>query len=235
MTVSKHFEMRLARFLLFFFLFGLFAVSVIRGWGWIPAVDHGIQGAVFSLRNDVLTTLFTPLTYSGNWQSVTAVCLVLLILPATRRWYGIPMTASAVVSVSVYQLLKYLICRPRPDVSLHLIEQGGFSFPSGHTLSCVAVWGTFLLLTLHYHRNACSRPLLSQQIGPAARFSPVAFHRPCPGDGLTMVLSAVSVIYIILMGLSRIYVGVHWPTDVLASYCLGLALLVPVSAFIERL
>ncbi|MBQ6686703.1 MAG: phosphatase PAP2 family protein, partial [Firmicutes bacterium] len=51
----------------------------------------------------------------------------------------------------------------------------------------------------------------------------------------TLALCAVALIYLILMGLSRIYVGVHWPTDVLGSWCLGLALLAPISKLIQRI
>lgn len=235
MMIYDWFRTRLFRFVLFLILFGLMAASVVFHWAWIPAVDHAVQTAVFSLRSDLLTAVLTPLTYSGNWQAVTAICLLLLILPPTRRWYGIPMTASAVVSVSLYQLLKYQVKRPRPDVALHLIVQDGFSFPSGHTLSCTMVWGTFLLLLYHYRRTAYCRPLQSQQIGPAARFSPSVLRRPNPGDEVTVILTVAVTVYIILMGLSRIYLGVHWPTDVFASWCLGLALLAPVSKCIERL
>lgn len=221
MTTYNGLKGRLIRFFLFFFLFSFIAFSVIFDYPWVSAFDHGIQTVVFSLRNQFLTAVFTPLTYSGNWQFVTALCLVLLALPATRRRYGLPMTASAVVSVSLYQILKYSICRIRPDVSLHLIEQGGFSFPSGHTLSCVAVWGTFLLLTLHYRKAA-------------GGISPAAPQRSCPDDRRTTTIVSVCVIYIALMGFSRIYLGVHWPTDVLASYCLGLAFLIPVARLIEK-
>lgn len=234
MIATNQNRLRLSYFCLFFALFGLLAISVFFDFGWVSSLDRILQDGIISFRGEPLTAFFTLLTYSGNWQSVTAVCLVFLILPATRRWYGLPMSLSALVSVSCYQLIKHLICRPRPQISLHLISQGGFSFPSGHTLSCVLVWGTCLLLTLRYRKTASDRPLKSQQIGPAARFSPSVFCRPCPGETLSLALFVFCIAYMALMGLSRIYLGVHWPTDVLASYCLGLALLIPISAFIER-
>jgi len=189
---------------------------VIQNWAWVAAFDQAVQSAAFSLRCGVLTALLIPLTYSGNWQGVTAICVLLLIIPKTRKWFGLPLTGSALLSVGLYQFLKYQIQRIRPDAALHLIEQDGFSFPSGHTLSAILVWGTLILLLLHYRRTK-------------------GYRRPCLSDGHTTALCAVAAVYLILMGLSRIYVGVHWPTDVLGSWCLGLALLVPISKLIERI
>ena len=203
-------------FLLFLALFGLITLSVIQNWAWVAAFDQAVQSAAFSLRCGVLTALLIPLTYSGNWQGVTAICVLLLIIPKTRKWFGLPLTGSALLSVGLYQFLKYQIQRLRPDAALHLIEQDGFSFPSGHTLSAILVWGTLILLLLHYRRTK-------------------GYRRPSLEDGHTTALCAVAAVYLILMGLSRIYVGVHWPTDVLGSWCLGLALLVPISKLIQRI
>ena len=231
---SRKFPWRLVQFLVFSGLFALITLSVILHWNWISVFDHAIQNAAFSLRCDALSAVLIPLTYSGNWQGVLAICVVLLILPKTRRWFGLPLTASGILSVALYQFLKYQIQRIRPDVAVHLIEQDGFSYPSGHTLSSILVWGTLILLLLHYQRTAYRRPLISQQLGPAARFRAGRLHRPDLGDGMTLILIVISTIYLILMGLSRIYVGVHWPTDVLGSWCLGLALLAPISKIIQK-
>ncbi|MBQ8590400.1 MAG: phosphatase PAP2 family protein [Firmicutes bacterium] len=226
---------RLIVFAVFLALFVWISISVISGASWITSFDQAVQTLAFSLRCDPLTAVLIPLTYSGNWQGVTAICILLLILPKTRRWFGLPLTGSAVTSVALYQFLKYRIERPRPDVSLHLIEQGGFSFPSGHTLSSILVWGTLILLLRHYQRTAYISPLTSQQVGPATRFRADRLHRPALGDGLTIALCVIAAAYLILMGLSRIYVGVHWPTDVLGSWCLGLALLSPISKIVEKI
>ncbi|MBO5666760.1 MAG: phosphatase PAP2 family protein [Firmicutes bacterium] len=235
MRSSRTIPVRLIQFVIFLALFGLVTLSVIKDLAWVDAFDHAVQKAAFALRCDGLSTVLIPLTYSGNWQGVTAICVLLLIIPKTRKWFGLPLTASAVLSVALYQFLKYQIERIRPDAALHLIHQDGFSYPSGHTLSAILVWGTLILLLLHYHRTAYRRPLTSQQIGPAARFRGSLLRRPSLGDGMTLVLCVAACVYLILMGLSRIYVGVHWPTDVLGSWCLGLALLAPISKLIDRI
>lgn len=232
---SPNIPWRLIWFSVFLALFSFVTASVIVGFAWVKTFDLALQDLAFSLRCAPLTTFLIPLTYSGNWQSVTAICVLLLIIPKTRKWFGLPLTGSAVLSVALYQLLKYWICRARPDAALHLIEQGGFSFPSGHTLSSILVWGTLILLLLHYRRTAYISPLTSQQIGPSTRFRAGRLQRPALGGGMTVALCVIFAVYSILMGLSRIYVGVHWPTDVLGSWCLGLALLAPISKFVEKI
>ena len=235
MKSSRTIPARLIQFLVFLAFFGLITVSVIKEFSWVGSFDQAVQSTAFSLRSSLLSAFLIPLTYSGNWQGVTAVCVLLLLIPKTRKWFGLPLTGSALLSVGLYQFLKYQIERIRPDAALHLIEQDGFSYPSGHTLSAILVWGTLILLLLHYHRTAYRSPLTFQQVGPAVRFRGSVLRRPASGDGLTLALCAVALVYLILMGLSRIYVGVHWPTDVLGSWCLGLALLAPISKLIDRI
>ena len=200
-------------------------------------VEVTYKGSSYDDYNEYKGSVVIPslVEYGGFTYSVTAICVLLLIIPKTRKWFGLPLTGSAVLSVGLYQLLKYRICRARPDAALHLIEQGGFSFPSGHTLSSILVWGTLILLLLHYRRTAYISPLTSQQIGPSTRFRAGRLQRPALGGGMTVALCVIFAVYSILMGLSRIYVGVHWPTDVLGSWCLGLALLAPISKFVEKI
>lgn len=175
--------------------------------------DTRIQEAVFALRSHELTALLVLLTRSGNWQCVTLICAILVVIPKTRKQYGFPLACSALFSVAIYEILKYIFQRPRPDIALRLIGESGFSFPSGHSLTSLVVWGTLFLLVRSYARvpendwnEYCDAP----------RFSSPVLSR------FIMILLAV---YIFLMGFSRIYVGVHYPTDVIASWCLGVCIL----------
>ena len=199
--------------------------------------DESIQNWIFSLRNDALTTFFIPLTYSGNWQTVTLVCLILLLFPKTRKAYGIPLTFSALLSLTLYELLKFIFQRPRPDISFHLISQGGYSFPSGHSLTAFVVWGTLILL-LHAYANRENRPrkvihktISSPQHGENIS-SPQSLRFPHLQNKKTVFFATVLIgIYIFLMGISRIYLGVHYPTDVLGSWLLGGGILVTLDTY----
>jgi membrane-associated phospholipid phosphatase len=85
-------------------------------------------------------------------------------------------------------LLKLLFARPRPNVFPPLMAETSYSFPSGHTMSAVAVYG--LLALLLWQRGQYAWALL-------------------PG------------LWVPLVALSRVYLGVHYPSDVLASLALG--------------
>ncbi|MEA4987409.1 MAG: phosphatase PAP2 family protein [Anaerovorax sp.] len=162
------------------------------------AFDAFFQKAIFSMRNETLTVFFSALTHTGDWQAVLTICIVLLALPKTRVHFGIPLSFAAGTSLIFYSIIKYIFQRPRPNIALHLIEQGGFSFPSGHTMTSLIFYGTLILL-------------LSQYYG----FKNMAVR----------LTHAICAAYIFLIGISRIYLGVHYPTDVLASWLLGILIL----------
>lgn len=97
-------------------------------------------------------------------------------------------------STVLNQLLKFAIQRPRPDVRLRLVEIGGFSFPSGHSMAAMAFFGLFIWLTWRCVRDRRVR------------------------DGLTALLCTA----IVAVGFSRVYLGVHYASDVLGGFCASL-------------
>ncbi|HEY2920116.1 MAG TPA: phosphatase PAP2 family protein [Candidatus Binatia bacterium] len=101
--------------------------------------------------------------------------------------------ASVMGGVLLSGILKLGVDRPRPDLVPHLVEEYTASFPSGHAMLSAVVY-----LTLG--------GLLSRVEGPRR---------------IKIYVLSVSVILTFLIGLSRIYLGVHWPTDVLAGWCAG--------------
>ena len=155
--------------------------------------DPFLQSVILEFRAPMMTRAMTLLTYTANWQFITGVCLILLILPWTRRFPGLILSASPLFSTLLYKLIKEILQRPRPEEALHLIRQGGFSFPSGHAMTGLVFYGLVLYFFLSSIKNSSTRG----------------------------VLLAVGVIYIFSIGFSRIYLGVHYPSDVLAGWCLG--------------
>lgn len=159
--------------------------------------DTVIRQWFYSIRNQLLTVVLKVITYMGNWQSITVLCIVLLVIPGTRKKYGIPVSSGAVFVTALNKGIKVIFQRPRPDVSFHLIQQGGYSFTSGHSITSMVVFGMLIWLVRKYVKDRKKANILT-------------------------VLLAIPWIFI---GPSRIYMGVHYPTDVLAGWSLGAAVL----------
>ncbi len=135
------------------------------------------------------------------------IALAIAVIMALRRQRLMALfLVLAMIARGSAMLLKELVERPRPSPAMvDVTEQaGGFSFPSGHVLGAVLLWGFIYF---------ASERLIA---GPRAR--------------RWVRLSSLAVI--VLMGLQRVYAGAHWPSDVLAAYLWGgVILFVLVKAF----
>ena len=120
----------------------------------------------------------------------------------TRRTYGLHVSEGAIAVTVLNKIIKSLVERPRPDDIVHLVHAGGFSFPSGHSITSMFVFGMliYLVRTNMQNRHAAN------------------------------ILTVVLAIPMVCIGLSRIYLGVHYPTDVLAGWSLGIVMIAVVSA-----
>jgi undecaprenyl-diphosphatase len=115
-------------------------------------------------------------------------------LAMTRKWHAaLFVLASVAGGVLVSQTTKWAYARPRPELVPHGAEVFTASFPSGHSMMSAVVY-----LTLG-----------------------VLLARTQPGRGVKAYILAVAVMLTVLVGASRVYLGVHWPTDVLAGWALG--------------
>lgn len=94
--------------------------------------------------------------------------------------------------------IKYLLQRPRPDMLPHLTIAGSYSFPSGHALGSILFYGSLSLLLFILW----------------------------PDSSFTRSLPYFTCLLACLLGLSRLYLGVHYLSDVLAGYCLGASCLI---------
>ena len=169
-------------------------------------IDLTMQQAFINMRTDLLTPFMKVVTHSTDTTTIVILCAVLVLIPATRMKIGLPLTAAALVNMGIYKAMKHIFLRARPDVIHHLVEQGGYSFPSGHSATSMLVYG-----------------LLFYLIG-----------RHCKNQKLRVLLQAVCGILVLTVGPSRLYVGVHWATDVLAGWCVGAAVLMATVYLIER-
>lgn len=147
---------------------------------------------VENLRRDWLTP-----TMEGFSALATPVVLVVITLTvasfAPGRRPGWCCGVNLVLVAGFNVIIKALVRRPRPD-GFRLVAETGFSFPSGHSMAAMAFYGLIVWLIW---RSAMDRK-----------------HR--------MELSAVFALVIVLIGASRIYLGVHYASDVIGGFCAAL-------------
>jgi len=184
--------------------FGLIASQVVQNP--VISFDETIRYWVYEQRSPLLSAIFIPVTYMGNWQTITVLAAVLLAIPKTRRDIGLPFAVISLSSTVVYKVVKGIFERPRPELDVRLIPQGGFSFPSGHSMNCIVCFGILIYL----------------------------IRKLCPNRKIANVLTVLLVLLIVGIGSSRVYVGVHFPTDVLGGWSLGLAFLMGSILVLEK-
>lgn len=169
-------------------------------------IDDPVREALYGIRCGALTAVMKAVTYIGNWQSVTAICLVLLIIKRTRLTYGLPLSAGALFVTLLNKLIKHVVARPRPEDVTHLVEEGGFSFASGHSVASMLVFSLLIYLIRKNFKNRTA----------------------------ANVLTVVLAVPMFAVGISRVYLGVHFPTDVIAGWCLGIAVTAAIAEILER-
>jgi membrane-associated phospholipid phosphatase len=143
-------------------------------------------------RGAEMSFAVTDLAGTSTVWLITAAAFALLV--ALRHWRGAIALVVAVASTQlVVQLLKEAIERPRPDAGF--AEHSGFSFPSAHSATGMAL---YLMLTLIAARAASGR--------------------------LRVLIAVLGGAVIVAIGITRVYLGAHYPTDVLAGWLTGAAI-----------
>ncbi|MGZ0147740.1 phosphatase PAP2 family protein [Kribbella sp. WER1] len=169
------------------------ADAAVEGDG-LAAFDPQLTANFVAHRTDVLSFFARAITFVGQVPVLTALTVVVagLIRLRIHRWRPAVVLAAGMVGAALLTyVLKVLIGRHRPDAHLVIgTIDTGFSFPSGHTLSGTVFFG--LLAALLWYTG----------VSRAVKIA---------GTALAVVLS-------IAMGLSRVYLGFHWATDVLAGW-----------------
>ncbi|MGI6230617.1 MAG: phosphatase PAP2 family protein [Tractidigestivibacter sp.] len=157
---------------------------------------YAYQLFVVTLRSDALTPLMEGFSSLGSPIVVIVMAAILAAFAPGRR-PGYCVAINVVCALALNQLLKNLIQRPRPD-GFRLVAETGYSFPSGHSMISMAFFGLIVWMIWHYEHDRV------QRYGWSIFFS----------------------IIILCIGVSRIYLGVHYASDVLAGFCVSFLWLV---------
>ena len=162
-------------------------------------IDTSFSKWMFQLHNPVFTAFFRFITDFGYIQILLILLVIILIVFHKYRFaYILPIHVT--ISVIFNMILKNIFARPRPEM-IRLIDEVGFSFPSGHAMVTMVAYGYLIYVVHHYIQQ----------------------------KWLRYSLIALLVFIILSVGLSRIYLGVHYLTDVLAGYSISLFYLLVVT------
>ena len=127
-----------------------------------------------------------------------AAGFLMALLFVTRRYADMVMVFAGLVLIGMGNWIKVLVDRPRPDYQIFDPIESSLSFPSGHSLLAVILGGLLIYLT-----ESMVKPVL-----------------------LRRVIQIGLIVVVVVMGASRVYMGVHWPSDVIGSCVFGLLVLV---------
>lgn len=157
--------------------------------------DTAVSEIVWSYKSPVLTDYLIAMTEIGDVMGYVIVfgLIIIIFLSVFKNWkYIAQLTLVLVLALSSNVLLKQIINRSRP-LGEHMVTVKTLSYPSGHAMLSMAFYGFLIYLVIQFKLKKT----------------------------IKAILISLSIILILSIGISRIYLGVHYPSDVLGGYLAG--------------
>ncbi|WEG12584.1 phosphatase PAP2 family protein [Pullulanibacillus sp. KACC 23026] len=172
------------------------ALSLLYEQPFLSQINLTLQRLIYNYSNGAYLDFFTRMTRLGSAPLYIMVSLILMLgLSLMKNYKGlIFVPINLIGSALLNVLLKHLLLKPRPEVE-HLVYAGSYSFPSGHSMNAMVFYGFLAFLLME-------------------------FLGPIWAKWLTLLIAAL---FILLIGMSRVYLGVHYPLDIIGGYSAGLA------------
>lgn len=148
------------------------------------------------LISDFLTPLVKFITNFGGANIMIIITLITIIIAKNKK-LKLLIPANLIIIASLNAIFKNIVQRPRPT-GFRIINEAGYSFPSGHSMASMAFYGYFIYLVYKYVKNKY----------------------------LKWTLITILSLLIISIGISRIYLGVHYTSDVLAGFLFSIMYLI---------
>jgi undecaprenyl-diphosphatase len=182
------------------------AALVIAALGWlmtgpyrglVTGFDGNIRYAMRHMQSPMWTSLFLTVTNLGSTLYLVIIGCIAGIAFLAFRWFRpfLLFVIAMAGQAALHHGGKWLIARPRPSALINYRTAEGFSFPSGHALSALCMYGLIAWI-------------VTRQIETPA---------------VKVGIAIFAIVLIFLIGLSRVYIGIHYPSDVLAGF-LGAAI-----------
>ena len=151
---------------------------------------------VLSMRNNILTSVFRVITNLGGAYCLIIIAILCAIFIKNKKIaFAIPI--NLILSTILNLVLKNIVERPRP-IGYRLIDETGYSFPSGHSMISAAFYGLIIYFIWKNVKNI----------------------------KLKYISCILLALLILLIGISRIYLGVHYASDVIGGFIISIAYLI---------
>ncbi|NLC32816.1 MAG: phosphatase PAP2 family protein [Clostridiales bacterium] len=170
----------------------------------LQPMDEAVSLFIASMRSPVVTL---NMKFISDLASPFALIIGSMILAfvVRQRKFWVPIFLNLTFAVILNLGLKEIYARPRPAVISQLVSERGFSFPSGHSMGAAAFYGFVIYIIFESKLSALIKRLLT----------------------------ALTLITISLIGLSRIYLGVHYLSDIVAGYLISSLYLIMFTGFVH--
>ena len=174
----------------------------------LVSFDQPIQTAIRGDLPETVTLLFRAITHLIDIPVIISWVLIVAFVFYRKQWKmeSYLMLGNLTLAGILIVTFKNIYQRPRPEI-VHLVEEKGFSFPSGHSLAVTLMVGSLIVILSQRIKNTTWRKVVQIGLG----------------------------IYLVSVLVSRIYLGVHYPSDVIASLCVGLGVLFMEFPFYDKL
>lgn len=170
----------------------------------IASFDNFYYGYISKLISDQMTFFVKVITNLGSAYALISIAVLMLLIPK-KKTYGILTSINLVAIFLLNLLLKYIFTRPRPT-DINLIKELGYSFPSAHAMVGTAFYGFLIYLIWQSNIKNKQKWFYSILLG----------------------------ILIILICITRIYLGVHFASDVFGGFLISISYLVLFTSIIKK-
>ena len=173
----------------------------------LSAFDNSIYIFISKFITEDMTDLMTLFTFMGSATALILISAIILAILWKREkslFYGWMIAINLTISFLLDEAFKLLFQRARPDI-LRLVQISGYSFPSGHSMTSISFYGLIVYLCLKYLKQ------------------PVKYF-----------IAGTLALLVPAIGISRIYLGVHYASDVIAGFSAGMAWLAVFIVLVDK-
>lgn len=179
--------------------FILICLTAMIDVDFLTVIDQNIGQHLYQWGPAPFTTFVQSFTLIGNAQGIIPLTMIIagIFYYISRKWQVfLWIVFTILVGVgAVVNLIKHIIQRTRPSYLTHLVDQGGYSFPSGHATGAILAWGTLAFLTWYYFKDKYPK--------------------------MMPYLIGFTFFMVVAISASRLYLGVHYLSDIIAGWSIG--------------